>query len=188
MSKTEKPTNQIVLKNVRLSYPNLFKAKGVPQADGTISEPKFSAVFILDKRKHAKEIETVQAAIDNAALGMFKKKVHLKHPGIRDGIEKMDKDGYGEDVMFLSASSKNRPQTVHRDPSIPLVEQDGVIYAGCYVNACVNPWAFDHKMGGKGVSFNLLAVQFADDGPPFGERVEVEEVFSNISDDADPLG
>lgn len=184
-------SKQITLKNVRLSYPNLFQAKSFVNADGKPTEPKFSAVFLLDKKKHSDAIKKIEAEVEKTALEFFKKKVPLKHNPLRDGVEKEDKDGYGPEVMFVSASSKRRPQVVDRNPQIPLVETDGRPYAGCYVNAVVSFWAFDHKLGGKGVSVNLLAIQFVRDGEPFGETVNVEEAFDNEEaeeSDEDPLG
>ncbi len=183
------PVKQITLKRVRLSYPQLFQAKSFTDAAGKVTEPKFSASLLLNKKTHAKEIAELQAMIESTAKDFFKGKLpHLKNVALRDGKEKEDKDGYGEEVMFLSASSKRRPQVVDKDPSVPLVEADGRPYAGCYVNACVSFWAYDHKLGGKGVSANLLAIQFAADGEPFGETVKADEVFGNEEGGEDPLG
>lgn len=184
-------SKQITLKNVRLSFPSLFQAKSFTGSDGKPTEPKFQAVFLLDKKQHAKVIEQIEAQTDATAKEFFDGKLpKLKHRPVRDGEDKEDKDGYGPDVAFISASSKRRPQVVDRNPSMPLVEADNRPYAGCYVNAVISLWAFNHKLGGKGVSANLLAVQFLKDGDPFGETVNAEEAFENVEseEDEDPLG
>ena len=137
----------------------------------------------MDKKQHAGVITEIQEMIEKASFLKFGKKgVGLKGTALRDGIEKEEKDGYGDDVMFLSASSKTRPQVVHRKASIPLVEEDGILYAGCYVNAHVGFWVQSNTWG-KRVNANLLAVQFLRDGDPFGEKVNAEEVFSNVGED-----
>jgi len=200
---SEKPP-VIVIKGARLSYPNLFRPHAPKAKPGERQkEPDFNAVLILNKKEHAKEIAEIQKAVDSTLVKKFKRvPAKYKNP-VRDGSDREDedasaaagkavyKDGYGPDVVFFSAANKRRPSVVDKDPNVPLVEADGRPYAGCYVNVCVSPWAWDHETGGKGVSFNLLAVQFLKDGEPFGggESVKADEVFVNESgaDDADPM-
>jgi hypothetical protein len=177
---------KVTLKNVRLSYPNLFNAKGFED-----SAPKFSCTLIMDKETCAKQIAKLEAAIDSILKENFKgSRKAIKGVCIRDGAEKTDdngdpKDGYGEGVMFANASNISRPQVVDKDPSIPLTEDDAKIYAGCLVNAVIDIWWQDNKYG-KRVNASLKAVQFAGDGEAFGEaRVNVEDEFSNVEDDED---
>jgi hypothetical protein len=179
---------KIKLRNVRLSYPSLFTAKVFTNPDGTAQEPKFQAVFLLDKGEHKKVIDLVESRTDEVLKEAFKKVPAKCRRPLRDGEEKEDKDGYGPGVMFISAASKRRPQVVDRDPSIPLVEADGRPYAGCYVNAIISLWSYDHKLGGKGVSANLLAVQFLKDGEPFGETIKADEAFDDESDGGEEDG
>ena len=183
------PFNQITMENVRLSYcDNLFKAGSFSNEEEKDSDPKFSASFILDKIKHSTTITEMDKIIDKVAMDAWKKKVVLKHRGLRDGLEKEDKDGYGDHVMFLNAKSWQRPSVVTlKDPGVPIMPDDNVIYAGCYVNACVSFKAYSHPKGGKGVKVNLLAVQFLRDGEPFGEHVDPEDVFEGQEED-NPLG
>jgi len=180
-------TSQIKLRNVRLSYPAIFTAKAFEEGQ----KAKYNCQLILGKDTHAPIIKALQAKIDEAAKSFFGKTVPtLKGVCLRDGSEKGDKDGYGEDVMFVSASSERRPQVVDRDPSIPLVEADGKPYAGCYVNAMISLWVQDNKFG-KRVNANILAVQFLKDGEPFGESItNATEAFENEADEGgseDPL-
>jgi hypothetical protein len=171
--------NRIKLENVRLSYPVLF----TPKAQEEGKEPKFSASFILDKKKDALLISKVEKLIERVALDEFKKKVPLKKLCLRDGNEKSDKDGYGDEIMFITSSSQKRPAVVDADKS-PLTEQDARPYAGCYVNALLRLFAYDHKVGGKGVSAALLAIQFVKDGPSFGAApVDTDAEFDDVSAD-----
>lgn len=177
----ETDPNIIKLNNVRLSYPNLFVAKAMEEG----KEPKFSASFILDKKQHAALIAQIEKTTQRVALDFFKKKVPLKREPLRDGNEKADKEGYGDEVMFVSATEVRRPVVVDRDLT-PLTKDDPKPYAGCYVNATIRLFAYEHKTGGKGVSAALRGVQFVKDGESFGAGpVNAEEEFEPVSADAD---
>lgn len=171
----------IKLKNVRLSYAHLFTARAVNEGD----KPKFSASFILDKEKHAKAIKQVQAAIKQLAMEAFKGKVpSTLKPCLRDGEEYEDKDGYGEDVMFIAASSDKRPPVVDRDMT-PITAEDDKIYSGCYVNVTLRLWVQNNQYG-KRVNAALRAVQFVRDGEALGaEPVNVDEEFEELDDEED---
>lgn len=181
MSTTEKDPTIIRLNNVRLSYPQLFVAK--PPEDG--KEPVFSASFLLDKKQHKDLIAQIEKLTERVALDAFKKKVKLNRVPLRDGNEKGDKEGYGDEVMFVGARNAKRPVVVDRDLT-PLTADDSRPYAGCYVNATVRLFAFDHKVGGKGVSASLRAIQFVKDGESFGAGpVNAEEEFEAVADEVD---
>ena len=174
--------SKIKIINSRLSFPNLFVAKGFKG-----SEPKFGAVFLLDKKKHASLIEEIREASIKLAKEAFGGKVPKKCiMCLHDGEEKEDVDGYGEDVMFLTSSNKKRPQVINRDRSA-LVEEDGIIFAGCYVNASVNLWVQDNDFG-KRINASLSAVQYVKDGEAFGEKpVDVDSEFEDLSEEESEL-
>ncbi len=178
--KTQDPTI-IKLKNVRLSYPHLFVAK---QGDEG-GEPKYGATFILDKKAHAPLIKLIEETCARVALDFFKKKVPLKRICLRDGNDYDGKDGYGDEVMFVSAKETRRPIVVDGDLT-PLTKDDTRPYAGCYVNATIRVFAYEHKTGGRGVSAALRAVQFYKDGESFGAGpVNAEDEFEPVSKSAD---
>lgn len=177
---------KVKLKNARLSYPSLWKARaGMQGDDGKPSDPRFEASFILREKEDADQIKELRAA----AVTMLKAKYGENYPKgfklcVRRGDEdnKVDVDGYGPGTMFVTSSSKNKPQVVHRDPTVPVSEADNVIYGGCYVNASLRLWLQDNKFG-KRVNAELLAVQFYKDGDRFGEApVNAEEEFDNLDD------
>lgn len=178
------PDNQVIkLQNVRLSYPHLFTAKAMQNPDGTMGKPKFSATFLLNKKEHAALIAQMEKAIERTALEKFGKKITLKHKCLRDGNEKDDTAGYGDEVMFIPSTSETRPPVVD-GKLVPLAEEDGRIYAGCYVNATIRLFAYAHPVGGKGVSAQLRAVQFVKDGESLGggAPVKAEDEFEEVSD------
>ena len=172
----EQKTN-VKLVNARLSFPALFRPKKGPEEN---SKEAFSATFILDKKTNASSIKAIKDMIAQIVRDDFKGKTPPKIC-LRDGAEK-ELDGYGEDVMFISARSDRRPQVVGRDMS-SLVEGDGILYAGCYVNATVRLWAQDNKFG-KRINAQLRAVQFVKEGSRFGEgTVDVSKEFEALPDE-----
>lgn len=175
---TEKTQDIAIIKlpNVRLSFPHLFHAHAAEEGQ----EPKFGAAFIMDNEKHAALLDHIDKVIDRLALDYWKKKVPFKRC-LRDGNEKADKEGYGDGVSFISASRKTRPAVVDRQVN-PLTEEDGVIYAGCYVNATIRLWVQDNKFG-KRVNAELRAVQFLKDGDSFGAApVNAENEFEPVEE------
>lgn len=179
MSQPTKDPNVIKLTNVRLSYPQLF----VPKAIEDGKELKYSATFLLDKKQHASAIAEIEKLTERVALDEFKKKVKLNRQPLRDGNEKEDKDGYGDEVMFVNASNTKRPVVVDRDLT-SLTADDPKPYAGCFVNATIRLFAYDHPKGGKGVSAALRAVQFVKDGDSFGAGpVDASEEFEAMGVD-----
>jgi hypothetical protein len=175
---------QITVTNARLSYANIFRAKAM---EGSVGEPKYSCVFLLDKQNNAKDIKTIQDAIAK----QVKEGLKGKHPGadkvcLKDGSNKADVDGYGDGVMYVSAGNVKRPVIVDQKRN-PLAEEDGKPYSGCIVNGVFNLWVQDNKYG-KRINASLTHVQFVKDGPVFGEAVKpAEAVFKDISEDDDAV-
>jgi hypothetical protein len=175
---------QITVTNARLSYANIFRAKAM---EGSVGEPKYSCVFLLDKKTNAKDIKTIQDAIAK----QVKEGLKGKHPGadkvcLKDGSNKADVDGYGDGVMYVSAGNVKRPVIVDQKRN-PLDEEDGKPYSGCIVNGVFNLWVQDNKYG-KRINASLTHVQFVKDGPVFGEAVKpAEAVFKDISEDDDAV-
>lgn len=164
----------IKLPIVRLSFPHLFQ----PHAMEEGQEKKYGATFLLDYDKHATLLDQIEDTIARVALDFWKKKQHFK-TCLRDGNEKANMEGYGDGVMFITASNKTRPPVVDGNRS-PIVEEDGIIYAGCYVNASIRLWVQDNKWG-KRVNAGLRAVQFVKDGESFGAgKVDVDTEFDDV--------
>lgn len=172
----------ITLPNVRLSFPHLW----TPHAMEEGQEPKFSATFLFDNTEHSVLLDKIDALIDRLALDEFKKKVGFKRC-LRDGNEKSELEGYGDGTTFLTAANKARPGVVDRRLN-PIAEADGIIYAGCYVNATVRLWVQNNNWG-KRVNAQLRAVQFVKDGASFGAGpVDATQEFSALEDSDDKTG
>lgn len=170
------------LKNVRLAFPQLFEAKQV-NGEGT---PAFSAAFIFPPNHPAvKELEAAIEEVANAKWGekasaVLKALKASDKTALHDGDTKADYEGYAGN-MFVNARSKTRPTVVGRDRS-PLTQEDGVVYAGCYVNAIVELWAQSNDFG-KRINASLKGVQFLKGGDAFaGGGVADANDFDDLGD------
>lgn len=167
----------IVIKNVRLSYPHLFKAWAKNPDKET---PKYSARFLMDKKAHAADIKALGQHLNKLMQDNFKGRIPADKLFMRDGAGSAKPEQ--ENAWMISASESRRPDVRNRDKSL-IVEEDDIVYAGCYVNALIRPWA-QNNIHGKRLNANLLAVQFVRDGDRFGaERPDVDEAFGDISGD-----
>lgn len=183
----EKDPGIITLPAVRLSFPHLFTPHAMKSPDGGAEqEPKFSATFLFDNNEHGALLDRIDAMIDRLALDEFKKKVGFKRC-LRDGNEKSELEGYGDGRSFITASNKARPGVVDRRLN-PIAESDGIIYAGCYVNATIRLWVQNNNWG-KRVNAQLRAVQFLKDGDSFGAGpVDATQEFEAIDEQVGDAG
>src|SRR3990167_3361045 len=175
---------KVHLKEVRLTFPQLFEAK---QVNGQ-GEPKFSAAFLIP-RNHP-QLAQVSAAIQEAADGkwgakagdMLKQLKAADRLPVHDGDGKSDYEGYAGN-LFVNASNKIRPLVIDGTRA-PLTASDGKPYSGCYVNAIVEFWAQDNQFG-KRVNASLLGVQFVRDGERLaGGAVAAADDFEAIPETA----
>jgi len=167
-------SNKIKIRNARLSFPSVFK-KAV--FDG--KEGKYEATLLISK-SDTKTYDAIMAAIE-AEKKANKAKVSADKLFIKDGDD-FDYEGYAGH-WAIKAGNNKRPTVINRDKT-PLVEEDDVIYAGCYVNAIIDTW-FQNNQFGKRVNANLLGIQFVKDGESFsdGGKVASEDDFDDIEDD-----
>ena len=170
--------SKIILKNVRLSFPSLFRKA---EFDGV--NTKFEGTFLLDKTTQADQIKIVEKAIDDFLSAKFPNGApkSIKRTVFVDGDSK-DYDGYANQMGFKGSNTK-RPTVINRDKS-PITEEDGILYAGCYVNAIVDLWYSDHPKGGKQVLGNVMGVQFVKEGEPFGtDTTSSADEFDSLEDE-----
>jgi hypothetical protein len=174
---------ELKLRNVRLSFPDLFAPRSFKPGD----PPKYKSTFLV--AKDDPQIKLIEEAILNAAKEKWPKDTVKFINSIRGNANKFcfqdgdlkTYDGY-EGMMALSASSKTRPLTIDRDKS-PLTEEDGRPYAGCYVNCSIDVFAYDDGQN-KGISASLKGVQFVKDGAAFsGSRPASPEDFDDLGVD-----
>lgn len=154
---------KIKLNNVRLSFPSVFK-----KATFNGEETKFEATLLINKETQADLVQKVKSAVAEKIKNDLKgAKISADRICFKDGDD-IDYDGYADHYSIKAANNK-RPLVIDADKT-PLTEDDNRIYAGCYVNAIIELWAQDNSWG-KRINANLLGVQFAKDGEPFGDGV-----------------
>jgi hypothetical protein len=175
---------KIKLSGVRLSFPGLWKAEPFKPGD----DPKFKATFLvekdsaLDKAVNEAIIETAKAKWGAKATSVLKGMTNNPNKYCYQDGDTKSYDGY-EGMMALSAKNGKRPLVIDRDRTT-LTEADGKPYAGCYVNASVEFFAYENS--GNGISASLLGVQFLKDGDAFGGgSIATEDDFDELEEGAD---
>ena len=178
----------IKLKNVRISFPNLFEAKAV-NGEG---EPKFSAAFVIEPG--SENAKALAAAMDAVA----KEKWGAKAAGILTELKSKGRTAYKESPLSkdgevydgfegmysLNASNAARVAVIDKDTA-PLTPQDGKPYGGCFVDVSVDMWAQDNSWG-KRINAKLRWVQFRSDGEAFSGGAPVsQDEFESIAEGAD---
>lgn len=175
----------VKLKNVRLSYPNLFEARDY-EGDKNF---KYSAKFLIEKgSENEAQVKKVVQAIakeafkDKAAAILKSIENNAQKFCVSDGDLKDGEENHGHTV--ISSSNKVKPTVIDRDPSVKLTQADGRPYGGCYVNAHVDLYAHTKH---KAIFGTLMGVQFVKDGDAFaGGRPASADDFEDLS--AEDLG
>lgn len=177
---------KFTLKNVRLSFPNLFVA--TTMGTDAKEKPAFNAAFLIDPTDP--QVAELNKAMDAAgrekwgdkAAATLKALRAADKVCLRSGDLKAQYQGY-EGMLYVSARSAARPTVLNSDKT-PLTEQDGKPYSGCYVNAVLDIYAQDNSFG-KRINASLMGVQFARDGDAFsGGRPASTDDFDDLSDGA----
>src|SRR5690606_1056902 len=161
---------------------------------------RYDATFIFRPQHEA--FQQIQQAIikvakqkwgDDKGLAYAKALLQRDQMCLHDGSFKaLNYEGL-DGNWFVSGIIRTRPAVVHcvKDPATGkatvLTEADGVIYAGCYVNAIIEVYPFEGREGKKdGIYATLLGIQFAADGEAFGGRTASPDDFEAL--DALPEG
>lgn len=201
MTNTTTANLKVVTGKVRLSFPNLFKARAAEEGQ----DPKFS-VEILVPKADTKTIAKIRAAQNGAAATEKGKKAlgdsvptwgssqfnqNKWTDTLRDGDDPDENDGRDERkghwFMNIRSSEQYKPGVVDKDLQ-PIVDQSEV-YGGVFARVSMSAFAFSTQ-GKKGVSFGLNSVQVLGYGDPLGAaREDAAEVFADDFEDADaPAG
>lgn len=185
----------ILIKNVRLSFPTLGQPKEFKVGDG---KPRWSATFLVEPGSEADQ--KIRAAIEEAAKEEWPKDWQQKLKALAgqknqycylDGDTKSF-DGYAGMWALSShraAKTKNGANTppliVDKDPKVSLRDErtgeliGGKPYAGCYVNAKVSIYAQGGENAGIRSSFSVI--QFAADGDAFSSSTPTADDLEDLS-------
>jgi hypothetical protein len=183
---------QVILRNCRLSYPDLFKP-GKPLNDG--DTPKYGGQFIFTADSEAAKV--AKEALTAAAKETFGenwqaivKAMEKTKKCLRTGDDNLTKDGairdgYGGN-LYLVARNKVKPLLIggKKDSTgqFPvLTEESGKPYGGCYVNVKVDIKAMKAKDRiPNQIYATLQTVQFVADGESFGAAPGTAEGFDEV--------
>jgi hypothetical protein len=184
--------NQIMFTNVRVSFPTLVQAEQTSQQN----PQKYYAMDLLFPQTNPAwaqfwaEIERLAQIewADQAAAVLQMINADRKKRCYGDGSERLNQRtmeplvGYPGN-FYITAKEKEergRPtivdsngQPIDKANTMAEVAEARRFYGGCRANVLVSPWTWDNS-NGRGISCNLLAIQFAADDEPFGESTVVD--------------
>lgn len=174
------PATHLVVR-ARLAFPALFAPRPYgPVQKGVTTPPDklfYQASLLLPPET---PLQPIAEAMRVAMMAKFNET--LKLTGDSQPVKKCDDmekppKGFETGWRLIRTKSKQRPALVdqRRQP----VTDEGLFYAGCWVNAHINAYAWAYG-GKRGVSFGLNAVQFAEHGDRIDNRPEITDVFEAL--------
>jgi len=172
-----KPT-EIVTPPVRISFPALFEPRAVARGK---EEKKYQASLLLPPDIELKPfLDCIRAAM----LDKFGKLLKLpsRSNPIKDCGEK-DLAGYEDGWHFINVKTQFQPAVLDQRKQ-EILDADRV-FAGCWCRFHLNAYAWDHPVGGKGVSFSLNAVQLVREDARLDGRRPAVDVFDAIEVEED---
>lgn len=191
--KDGKKVGQVKLIDVRGSFLRVFE----PSKSTEEGRETYKANFLIDPstpsgKKNKKACEDMLAEIRRLTWKDKADKIKIKEDRIcfREGDTFVGAesgeiyDGY-EGMFVVVSANQSRPTVIGRNRE-QLVEKDGVIYSGCYLNAIVRFYAVtDQAKGGNGIFASLEGVQFVRKGEAFGNAPISADEFDDLGDDED---
>lgn len=158
----------------RMSFPVLVEPKQI----NNTGEPKYQLTVLFDKAaQQTQDFKDLQAAVEKAITDKWgaNRPRKVKSPFMTiDDLRNKVPAGYTEEHVFIRLASTSPVGVVAQQPdgTMRRCETAGDIkremYAGCYGKASVNVYAWEHNVGGAGVSFGLANVCKTAEGEPFG--------------------
>lgn len=157
----------------RASFPVLAEPK---QINGE-GEPKYQLTILFDPQaQETEDFKDLKRAVKKAIKEKWGDDAprRVKNPFMTiDDLRNKVPAGYEEDTVFIRLAS-NIPvgvvalQENGKNRRLEGKEIIKELYAGCDVRASVNVYAWQHPVGGAGVSFGLANVQKVGENEPFG--------------------
>lgn len=186
---------KVMLQDVRLAFPEIFEPAQF-QGEG---DAAYSATLIIDPKVTRALSDGKPVKLDDViskvaaekwgakaeqalAWAREKGKIQFRKEPKRNTSGEIYA-GF-ENTWHVSCRGDTRPLVLNRDKT-PVTAKDGVVYAGCYVNAIVRFFAWDNKYG-KGIGCELTGVQFLRDGDAFsGGAPASADDFADLTAGAD---
>lgn len=177
---------ELFLGPVTGSYVNLHKPKAVA---GTTKEA-FSMMLLFAP---GADLKPLKDAMFKAAQEKWGDKTPtvVKHPKFRNPLKDQaelvndngePRPGTVAGAMFVNTSNTLKPLVL--DEATNIVDDPRVTYSGAQYRVKVEVFAWEHDVGGKGITLSLLGVQKVGDGLKLGgtgNRAEVSD-FQPVGD------
>lgn len=177
---------KIRVNNARLAFPSLF----TPSAGTEGFEPRYGASLLMAPDNPAiAELKTAMLAAvaakhgSDKAPGILEKLFAKDLTALKDGDDKPDYTGFPGNMYLATSSPANRPPALVDQYKNRIETDNGMLYAGCYVNAVVEPWYLVRPSLTSRICCTLIAVQFRAHGESFGGSRYSEDDFDVIEDD-----
>lgn len=181
---------KVNVKNVRLSFNDLFNPKSInggdPKFTGTfICLPETQLTFTNGKGERVttghEKMQQICEHVLKEKFGKVPAKADNWAYNKADGSTTRDKyvnddgefwAGFDEETYYISAGKradrcKDGKMLVVDQLKQPIAASDGTLYSGCYVNVVLDVYAYDGDSG-KGVTASLEGVQLKAKGDPLG--------------------
>ena len=190
----ERKKLHLVLRKVRIAYPEVFK----PKHNDLSEKDEYSVQVRLyeDNPEHMKIVEAIKSAKTFAAQVFWDRDAKRFLAEAEDSKNtrglRYDADGGYYYFNAKRNASQQAPRVVGRDRTVELRPEDGKIYSGAVCNVVVDLWCYSGtaKNGAKipaGFSFTLCGIQFVEDGDPIGgASVAKDDDFDDLKADDDP--
>ena len=173
---TKIKNGRLVLKNVRMVYPHLYKNEMYKNED----TGKRAATFLISKSdKNAIKIikEEIKRVISESNVTG---KVPSEKNCFKDGDDH-DTEGYHDNYYIKAGNTKIQVFDSECDEADALNNE---FHNGCHVDASISLWAHKGEHG-KRVGANLHAVRFVKEGDEFGNFIDAREDFDDDDDEDD---
>jgi hypothetical protein len=181
----DEPSTSVKTPVCRLSFPTLFKPRAVEEG----GKLKYSATLIFDKEAQASaQFKAMKLACAVAVKKKWgdltaDKSAALHNPFIKAEKLKKPMSGVNPGDIIVRVSSEHKPGLVDRRNNV--VADETTFYAGCYVLASLNAYAWSNKLKGDGVSLGLNNLQWVKNGEPLGGRMPASADFKPLDDEGE---
>jgi len=172
---------QILTPVCRLSWLSIDKPKA------SMNDPnklRFQATLLFDTAQvDVTPIVEKAEALALEAFGKNWRQIKGLHMPLKDGGAegKADLDGYGAGIWYIDTKSIYAPKLFSRDRQLCGPE---IFYAGCYARCLGSLYSYaptkSAPMIKTGVAFGFNALQFVNDGEPFGGGGVNADMFDAI--------
>lgn len=153
----------------RLAFPHIFE----PRRNEDTGVEKFELTLLVNPahacvKKYV--AECLKLASEKFGGEQKARTVLQSRPVFKKGDDRDNPpEGYAGN-LYITLRSKTMPDFYSADRKrLTVAQAKELFYAGCMVNVLCSPWAYDNK-GNRGVSHELLSLQFAGHGDAFSGR------------------